>query len=560
MRRLRDGLRTLAYSNPLYALSLGGKAPMALTIVPPDSWPGNGDRGTALIEGRFPFAGQCFEAGRGRKGTAADEPPWLAERAATAWIDALHGFDWLRDLRTVSGDAARRQARHLVLAWINRFSSWHAVAWAPEVLGTRIANWIGVHDFYCSSADDAFRGRVFESLARQTRHLARVIPNAPTPCGTGTLRGAALLAALKGLIYGGLCLPGHEALRDRALRLLDRHLPQQILPDGGHVERCPETHLAVLRHLVDIRALLRVARLPVSETLQGAIDHLTLALRFFRHGDGGLALFNGSNEGDPGLIDMVINHADVRGRLLKSAAHTGFERLLAGRTLVLMDTGVPPPPGLDMRAHAGTLGFELSVGKERMIVNCGMHPSFERAWRGALAATAAHSTLTLAETNSAEVRDAGGLGRRPQQVLCERVDTDGAVLVEASHDGYVSHFGLRHRRRLYLADNGDDLRGEDTLELAVGRPVAGHLFTIRFHLHPETSALLTSDGEAVLLRLPSGIGWRLRASGASIDLSDSIYLGQGGEPRHSQQVVLFGHTLAGNTTVKWALRREKKGA
>jgi hypothetical protein len=41
-------------------------------------------------------------------------------------------------------------------------------------------------------------------------------------------------------------------------------------------------------------------------------------------------------------------------------------------------------------------------------------------------------------------------------------------------------------------------------------------FTIRFHLHPNVTASLQQDNEAVLLRLPSGQGWRLRADGTKI--------------------------------------------
>ena len=393
----------------------------------------------------------------------------------------MNSFDWLRDLRAVGGDVARRQARTLITSWLDQNHGWNSASWAPDVLGTRIANWIAQHDFYCQSADDTFRSRVFESLARQTTHLSRVVP--------GSLQGAALLSAVRGLAFGGLCLPGCEKALSQALRLLDRELPAQVLPDGGHVERNPERHMLVLRHLIDIRTVLRAARHEVPEVLQHAIDRMTPALRFFRHGDGGLSLFNGGREADPAMTDTVLAQSDARGRPLKSAPHCGFERMLAGRTTLVMDTGKAPPPGLDTDAHAGTLSFELTVGRERLIVNCGSHPSRFGPWRGALAATAAHSTLAVAETNSAEVLEQGGLGRRPGRITCERIEGDGATLVEATHDGYVRAFGLVHRRRLYLADNGDDLRGEDTLEGPAGTP-----FALRFHLHPSVTPTPAAGG------------------------------------------------------------------
>ena len=57
----------------------------------------------------------------------------------------------------------------------------------------------------------------------------------------------------------------------------------------------------------------------------------------------------------------------------------------------------------------------MSIGRDRLIVNCGAAPAAEADWRDALRATAAHSTLVLAETNSAELKEEG-LGRRPERV------------------------------------------------------------------------------------------------------------------------------------------------
>src|SRR5260221_539151 len=92
-------------------------------------------------------------------------------------------------------------------------------------------------------------------------------------------------------------------------------------------------------------------------------------LRFFRHGDGTLALFNGADEGETALTDRVLARADAKGRPPPSAPYAGFQRAQAGRTLVLADTGVPPRPGFDRDAHARSLSFQISPGRERPVVN-----------------------------------------------------------------------------------------------------------------------------------------------------------------------------------------------
>jgi uncharacterized heparinase superfamily protein len=545
-RRLKAGILSLAFGNPLYSMMLGFSGPRDLALVPPDVWPGDGERGAAMIVGRYHFAGQTVQT---------ENPLLLPPGVGTEFLAGLHGCEWLRDLRAVGTDAARRHARLLVASWVERHDRWQELAWRPDVLGRRLASWLGTHDFFCSSADDLFRARVFASLTRQVRHLGRVLP--------GELTGAALIAAAKGLLYGSLALPEGEGRHLQALRLIEKEVARQVLPDGGHVQRCPSIHLAVLRDLVDVRGCLAAARIAIPEALQHAIDRMAPALRFFRHGDGALALFNGGQEGDADLIEAVLTLADARGRPLRSARHSGFERVLAGRTLVIMDAGAPPPAGFDDRAHAGPLSFELSVGRERMIVNCGasLESGSEEAlaWRRALRGTAAHSTLTLGDSNAFTLADDGGIRRRPDEVTVERQEADGAFLIEASHDGYAPTWGLTHLRRLYVAAGGDDIRGEDALSAA--EPVtAGLPFAVRFHLHPSVQASVIQNGAVALLRTASGAGFRLRASGGHLAIEESIYAGQGEDRRRSAQIVVAGTTGPGTAAavVKWALRRERR--
>jgi uncharacterized heparinase superfamily protein len=114
---------------------------------------------------------------------------------------------------------------------------------------------------------------------------------------------------------------------------------------------------------------------------------------------------------------------------------------------------------------------------------------------------------------------------------------------------------LIHHRRLYLAADGNDLRGEDTAE-----GPGGEQFTLRFHLHPDVQAAAVQDGASVLMRLASGEGWRFRAQGGVVSLANSIYLGTG-TMRRTSQIVVSGGLNGEETTVKWAftsLPKEKK--
>ncbi len=62
------------------------------------------------------------------------------------------------------------------------------------------------------------------------------------------------------------------------------------------------------------------------------------------------------------------------------------------------------------------LSFEMSHGRERIIVNCGAYRGPKPNWWRVARASAAHSVLVVADTNSVEIRADGTLGRSPTSV------------------------------------------------------------------------------------------------------------------------------------------------
>lgn len=532
LKRLAYGISKLWFSGLFYPRTLAGRRPRRLEFVPGEIWPGDSARGACIMRREFRFAALTLHD---------PAPLWRPEGASEAWLAELHGFGWLRDLHAVGGDAPRTEGRRLIVDWIENHRRWRPLAWRPDILGARIVNWLASAEFLAAGADQDFIAAFLDSLARQTRHLKRVMRFAST--------GPERLLVAKGLIYSALALPEERRRLGRWLALLGQELDRQIVSDGGHIERSPSLHFAVLRHIVELRCALKGASVEVPERLQNAIDRMAPMMRFFRHADGGLALFNDSNEEEGWLIDVVLQRSEARGKPPESAPHSGFERVSANRSLIIMDVGAARR-GFDRHAHAGTLSFEMSVGKERMIVNCGAYAGSNPEWRLAQRATAAHSTLTVDDVHSSELSATGSMGRRPEHVTLERREADANTWIDARHDGYMHLLGLTHSRRIYLAADGGDLRGEDTL-----RGAGAHKFVVRFHLHPSVKASIAQDGASVLLRLPSGSGWRFRAVGGVTNLQESVYLGIKGEAKRSEQLVVSGATQDGSAQVKWAFTR-----
>jgi uncharacterized heparinase superfamily protein len=67
---------------------------------------------------------------------------------------------------------------------------------------------------------------------------------------------------------------------------------------------------------------------------------------------------------------------------------------------------------------------------------------------------------------------------------------------------------------------------------------------------------MSQSSQSALLKLSQGGGWRLRVQGGELSLADSIYLGQPGTVRRSQQLVVQGTIEDETTQVKWALQKE----
>ena len=535
------------------------KPARALNTPPPDPWPGDAARGEDLMRGEMRFAGMIVqappEALKPPYIVTLPSAPWDPANAGPGWLAGLHGFAWLDDISAVASDPARRAARGYLVGWLRARGRFPAVAWRGDVSGRRLVSWITHFEFLCNGIDEAFRYWLTYELMGEARHLSRTLVFAPM--------GAGRLAAVKGLIYAACCLPGRRHTLERWVRVLDAELERQVMADGGHVDRNPSRHLAILCDLVDIKMLLGRAGRTVPPRLADAIARMAAMLRSLRHGDGGLALFNGGNEETSARIDLALARADVAPGLAAPPGSSGFQRLAAGRVTVVVDAG-PPPAASGATPHAGTLSFEFSIGRHRLITNVGAALTDNRDWLQAQGATAAHSTLTVDDVNSSEILATGHLGRHPRAVDCQRNESEDGIWLDAAHDGYGPIFGLRHRRRLFLSADGDDLRGEDVLE-SVGAPRRRpRRFVVRFHLHPQAKASLAEDPSQVLLRLPSGEGWRLRVRGGRVSLAESIYLGQPGKRSPSEQIVIENELPAegnaqGAIQVQWALKKIEGG-
>ena len=354
------------------------------------------------------------------------------------------------------------------------------------------------------------------------------------------------------VMYASLCMANQARHIKAATKRLSDELERQILPDGGHISRNPGALIELLVDLLPLRQMFTARNVPPPAALMHAIDRMMPMLRFFRHGDGNFALFNGMGPTRSDLLSTILAYDDARGTPVANAAHSGYQRLEASGTVVIMDTGPPPPMPASQEAHAGCLSFELSAKFNRIVVNCGLPATGRDSWRQVARATSAHSTATFNDVSSCRFIESGPIRRMlqgapiiggPRNVEVTREEGEGGALVlRTSHDGYADNFGVIHHRALMLAADGSRLDGEDMFNRrrAARSPPSDDQFALRFHLHPSVKANRLQDSHGAMLMLPNKEVWTFNAYEDRIELEESVYLAGNDGPRRTLQIVIYG--------------------
>ena len=536
--RLSRRLRLGAISGPVGRLRAAGGGRSQLLIAPPDLRTADPTVAVEIYAGRFAFAGHVVET--------SGESPFAVGPPSEDWLRELHSFGWLRHLRAAETPLARSNARANVEDWLALHRRpGGEIVWDADVAARRAMSFLAQSPLILHDADHDLYQSFVRSLLRHASVLRSV--SSTTEPGLPRLQASAAMALI------GLSLTGQERLARTGLERLDAELQSQVLPDGGHISRNPAALVDILVDLLPLRQALIARGMVPSGTLMNSIDRMMPMLRFFRHGDGAFAHFNGVASSAGGLVATIISYDETLGTPASSATYSGYERVGGGASLLLVDCGGPPPIAHSTQAHAGTLAFEFSRGSQRMSINCGAPASRHHHLRRAARRTAAHSTAVLNEESSSRFSSPAAdaqIVSGPRSVTVKRHSPgDGSTVLQMSHDGYLRRYGLVHERNLRLAGDGNLLEGMDRF---TGDALAPNLaFTVRFHLHHALSVHATEKRSALDLRLPDESVWRFEANG-SVDLEESVHLSDVFGSRATHQLVLKSDLTVAEP-VKWRL-------
>jgi uncharacterized heparinase superfamily protein len=540
----RAVVRKLAQGSLLSRLMGSRRQPLRLIAVPRDHVQGDRSRGDSLLAGKL----VC-----GTETLPLADLDFAAVGAEGPVAEYLQGFSWLRDLAAAaSREKGARIAEAIVGRWLLAHGTRIDLAWRPDLWGERILFWSAYAPYILSSSDAGYRSALLNTLARGARHLEATADKAPAGLKRVTAWAGAAVAAL--LVQGG------AARLARAESGLGRALASAQTDDGGLISRTPFEQVQLVDRLGLLRSAYFAAKHTPPESFETAAAAALSALQGVILGDRALSSWQGGNAGEASRLTAIVEGCGLRARALRQPRGWGFHRLSALGTVAVIDAAPPPPPKAAPSGCASTLAFELSDGPQRLVVNCGgPGPSptpMPEELVSALRTTAAHSTVTIADTNSTAILADGSLGKGVTDVIIDRSEGNDSSRLEASHDGYLRSFGLLHRRVLVLGNDGKELRGTDELVAKARRRARdGTPFAIRFHLAHGIEPTITADGMGAILRSPGAPPWNFRSRGAAIGVEESLMVDGRGIPHRTMQLVINGEAAASGAEVHWQFRR-----
>ena len=511
---------------------------------------GSATRGEHLLSNRLFFADVAIEVPNGDLWQTRNPPPDLAQM--------LHGFTWLDDLAACNAHGSIEFAQRNVQSWMNRFGeSLDKPCWLPETAGRRLIRWSHNGSLLMALRSRHDRELLAQAIARHGGILARRWHCAP--------RGLHRAEALCGLIYAHKLLG--VAPSKAVVSALNRSSDSLAVQS-----RSPESLLRVALVLRWAADALAASGGTVSDEFERHYEAAIDTLSSLRHADGSLPRMHGGDSPPCNSLPRLLAPANDRKR---SGDAMGFVRLSQMDTSLVVDAAPPPVGKRSLDAHASALAFEMVCGKSRIIVGRGAGRGRHPHLRSMARQTRSHSVLEIGQESSARFTGKGATAARSRQgiaraprVIVERRPTTGRLDFAARHDGYLTRFGVEHRRMLSLQAGGSVVKGQDVL--AVGATIPGYLslarrdrsvpveFALRFHLHPEAEVTPGRPGTSILIGLGDEQTWEFSFSGkASLSLEESDYLDENTHLTQPNWQIVLTEELnpRRHVAVEWSLER-----
>lgn len=516
----------LYYNTPIYDfIEYEDYVPSNLNISPTDCLTGDAISGKQIANGTITLCGQTLDIG--------NNIDWRSDLVDNNFLQALHSFDYLKDLDACSRNQGRPTAIHMVRAWMDEEAFVDSNFWQPAILSKRLVNFITYANWMFKECDANFKKDLMAVILKQSKHLSKTIPwHKP---------GYEIITSIKGIIYAGLALPQNQSAFLEGLDVLKDELNKQILEDSTHIQKNPLIQFNLLKDLVEIQATMQIANQQVPAIISQSISSMAESLAFFRHTDGKLAMFNSSYVGNSEEVSELLKlcNQSFQTDLLPRA---GFRKLARNDTSIIIDCGEYAKPDILNSSTASTLAFELAYKNSRLFINSGKFNNSKNDYRE----TKNFNSVEVDGHSSSAILSYGLTGKNVEKVESFfQQEKSLGIGFEGSFYGFKNN-KIKHTRRIFLAENGDEIRGEDSIWHAEDSAKAF------FHIHPRYEVKLLDSYNAEILLDGTKVA-EFKVAGGILRKQQTTLAENLSDIMEKQTLVLSVKVNKKETVLRWAI-------
>jgi hypothetical protein len=268
------------------------------------------------------------------------------------------------------------------------------------------------------------------------------------------LLGNHLLENAFSLLWGGLYFKDLR-IYEKARKILQLELDEQILTDGAHFELSPMYHCIVLERLLDCinisQSNIRFERQTLlTSFLEKKASDMLGWLESILYEDGTFPLLNDSARKIAPIPNDIFLYAKRLGIIWKKKVMNscGYRKFCFPLYEMIIDIGNIGADYIPGHSHADTFNYELNIDRQSFIVETGISTYNKGNRRSYERGTSAHNTVILENLNSSQTWDGFRVGKRAH--IISLVEENNFIC--SIHDGFKKS-GVTHERSWFFSSS-----------------------------------------------------------------------------------------------------------
>jgi len=468
---------------------------------------------------------------------------WENKKISNKDYKKLHSFNWLFSIDLKSSNEITQS---IIQNWIKKNKNYQPKNWEVDTLSKRIIAWIANSKITYDGSDIAYKNRFNEIINKQVNHLINEI-NRSNLVSDKMIGCTAII--ITGISYK------NERFISYGLNLLKKIITSSFDDEYFPKSRSISQLVFYLKYFVLIRELLKESLNEIPEYLDEIIFYLGKAYNFSWGSLKKNLLFNGNFENDYSDFDKYLKLFRYN---FKSDTQklSGYSILKNKNIILAMDIGSNPDKKFSENYQGGPLSFEFFFQGNKLICNSGYYQDHNHQLNRISKSTATQSTVILDNSsvcNFTKTKYGTNIINKGFKTFNKNIINEKNFWsIKASHDGYLSKYGVIHERTLEIYPEKNKIIGKD--KLIKKNNFKSSNFEIRFHLMPDTKVTKTQDGKSVLIELENS-GWRFSSSLGHIGIETGLYFGKKNTYKENQNIFISGVTQKEDQIIEWELNK-----